>query len=131
MSKIAPVDVSRFVFDIRRDLSVSTREHRPGPPERIDGTTLGIYAATHDDPHGGEMHPDGDEILYVVSGRLQVTGESASDAPVELGPGEACIVQRGEWHRVSIVEPAQLIHVTPGPRSYYRPLAPLSGAVGE
>jgi|SRR5262249_9502658 len=122
MNKIARVDVSNFVFDVHRDLSVSTRARKPGLPERIDGVTIGIVSMVHDAPHGGEVHPDGDEILYVVSGRLRVTGESEPSAAIELGPGQACIVPRGEWHRVSVLEPTQLIHVTPGPRGDHRPL---------
>ena len=35
MDTIAPVDVSNESFDIACDLSVSTRAHKPGPPERI------------------------------------------------------------------------------------------------
>jgi mannose-6-phosphate isomerase-like protein (cupin superfamily) len=119
-SKIERVDITRVVLDIHRDLSVSPRPRKPGPPERIDGMTVGIQTVTEDAPHGGEVHPDGDEILYVVSGRLRVVGDSAPDAPIELGPGEACIVRRGEWHRVSVVEPAQLVNVTPGPRGDHR-----------
>jgi quercetin dioxygenase-like cupin family protein len=119
MTKIERVDVSRFVLDIHRDLSVSTRARKPGPPERIDGMTVGIQMITEDAPHDGEMHPDGDEILYVASGRMRLSGDS--DAPIELGPGEACIVRRGEWHRLSVVEPALLVHITPGPRGAARP----------
>jgi len=63
MSAIGPLDVSRFVLDIRRDRTVATRARKPGPPERIDGMTVGIVHVTGDSPHGGEMHPDGDEIL--------------------------------------------------------------------
>jgi mannose-6-phosphate isomerase-like protein (cupin superfamily) len=126
MSKIERVDISRVVLDVHRDLSVSARARKPGPPERIDGMTIGIQNVTQDAPHGGEMHPDGDEILYVISGRLRVTGESEPDAPLELGAGEACIVRRGEWHRVSVVEPTQLVNITPGPRGDHRPLKPHS-----
>lgn len=121
MSKIERVDVTRFVLDVHRDGSISPRARKPGPPERIDGMTIGIVTITEDAPHGDEMHPDGDELLYVVSGRLRVVGDSEPDAPVELGPGEACIVPRGEWHLVSLVEPAQLVHITPGPRGEHRP----------
>ena len=46
----------------------------------------------------GEAYPDGDEILYVISGRLRVTGESDPTAAIEVGAGEACIVWKGEWH---------------------------------
>ncbi len=122
MSKITPVDVSQSMFDIHRDLSISTRARKPGPPERIDGMTVGIVTMTHDAPHGGEVHPDGDEILYVISGKVRVTGDSAPDAPIELGPGQACIVRKGEWHLVNVLEPTQLIHITPGPNGDHRPL---------
>jgi len=122
MSKINRVDVSRHLLDIHRDLSVTARVSRRGPPERIDGMTIGIITMTHDAPHRGEVHPDGDEILYVISGRLRVTGESEPDAPIELGPGEACIVRKGEWHRVNVLEKTQLIHITPGPNGDHRPL---------
>ncbi len=122
MPKLERVDVTGHVFDIHRDLSVTARAPKPGPPERIDGMTVGIVAVTGDAPHNGEVHPDGDEILYVVLGRFRVTGDSAPDAPLVLAAGDACIVRKGEWHKVSMLEPGQLIHITPGPRGDYRPL---------
>ena len=122
MAKIVPVDVGRFALDIHRDLSVSPRAHRPGPPERTDGMTVGFASVTGDSPHNGEMHPDGDEILYVISGRLRVIGESDPGAAIDLGPGEACIVRRGEWHQIKMLQPALLLHITPGPRGDFRPL---------
>ena len=121
-SKIERVDVARLVLDIHRDHSVSTRGRKPGPPERVDGMTVGIEMVTQDAPHGGEMHPDGDEILYIVSGRMRIVGDSAPDNPIELGPGEACIVRKGEWHLLTVIEPAQLVHITPGPRGEHRPI---------
>ena len=121
MTKIERVDVSRFVLDVRSDRSISTRIRNPGPPERIDGMTVGIQMVTGDAPHDGEMHPDGDEILYVASGRMRLTGDSDPRAPLELGPCDACIVRKGEWHRLSVVEPALLVQITPGPRGEHRP----------
>lgn len=122
MSGIIPVDVSRRMFDIHRDLSVTTREHRPGPPERIDGMTVGIVTMEEDAPHRGEVHPDGDEILYVISGSIQITWESDPKASIELHAGEACIVPKGEWHLVHLLEKTQLVHITPGPNGEHRPL---------
>jgi hypothetical protein len=46
MTKIVPVDVARFSFDLHRDLSVSLRARKPGPPERIDGATIGFVSVT-------------------------------------------------------------------------------------
>lgn len=122
MKNIVAVDVSRHVLDLRRDWSVSVRAGKPGPPERIDGMTIGFVAVTGSPPHNGEVHPDGDEILYVISGKLRVIGESDPDAPLDLGPGDACIVRKGEWHQVLTLEPAQLLHITPGPNGDHRPL---------
>jgi quercetin dioxygenase-like cupin family protein len=77
---------------------------------------------TEDAPHGGEIHPDGDEILYVISGRLSVRTESDPDEELVLSAGQACIVPMGEWHKVSILEETQLIHITPGPNGDHRPV---------
>jgi quercetin dioxygenase-like cupin family protein len=124
MTKITAVDTVRYSLEIHRDLSVSTRLRKPGPPERIDGMTVGVVTLTAGrlPPHRGEVHPDGDEILYVVSGRLRVIGESDPAGAIELGTGEACIVSKGEWHRIDLLEsPTQLIHISPGPNFDYRP----------
>jgi quercetin dioxygenase-like cupin family protein len=122
MPQIVPIDVSRFALDIHRDLSITARARKGGPPERIDGMTVGIVPVAGASPHNGEVHPDGDEILYVISGRLRVIGESDPAAAIDLGAGEACIVRKGEWHQVVTLEPSQLLHITPGPRGDYRPL---------
>ena len=121
MKKIISTDASRFSFDINRDLRDSTRERKPGPPERIDGMTVGVVTMEHDAPHGGEVHPDGDEILYVISGRLRVAGDSAPDEPLEMGHGAECVVKKGEWHKVDVLEKTQLLHITPGPGGDHRP----------
>jgi mannose-6-phosphate isomerase-like protein (cupin superfamily) len=124
MDVIERVDVLTKVFDIGRDLSITAREVKAGPPMRIDGMTVGIVTMDHDAPHGGEVHPDGDEILYVISGRARVIAESTPDEAVELRPGDACIVRQGEWHRVNILEQTQLIYITPGPNGDHRPQVP-------
>ena len=119
---VTPVDAAQHVFDILADRSISARQVEPGPPQRQDGFTVGIVDLKQDAPHNGEMHPDGDEFLHVISGRVRVTWESDPQASLELGPGESCIVPRGEWHNVSLIEPTRLLHITPGPGGDHRPL---------
>ena len=123
MAKITKVDSARFSVAISRDLGMSLVEHRPGPPALCDGFIVGVADMVADAPHAGELHPDGDELIYVVSGKVRVVGETAPDEHCELGPGEVCIVSKGEWHRVRILEPSRLIHITPGPHGDHRPLA--------
>jgi mannose-6-phosphate isomerase-like protein (cupin superfamily) len=110
-------------------LSRSTGEARfvarnpAGPPHRIDGYSVGAPIITQDPPHAGEMHPDGDELLFVVSGRFDVTLELDAGLPfVELRPGDGLVVPRGVWHLVTMREPGQLVHITPGPGGSHRPL---------
>jgi hypothetical protein len=31
------------------------------------------------------------------------------------GPGEPFVVPKGVWHRLEVLEPAHLVHITPGP----------------
>jgi mannose-6-phosphate isomerase-like protein (cupin superfamily) len=93
-----------------------------GPPQRIDGFTVGAPMLTGDAPHGGEMHPDGDELLDLVSGAVQVRLELETGLEaIELRAGEAIVIPRGTWHRIVLQEPGQLIHITPGPRGEHRP----------
>jgi mannose-6-phosphate isomerase-like protein (cupin superfamily) len=94
-----------------------------GPPRRIEGYTVGAPIVTQDPPHGGEMHPDGDELLFVVSGRFTVLLElDAERREIELRPGAALVVPRGVWHLVAMQEPGQLVHITPGPGGDHRPV---------
>ena len=99
-------------------------EQTPGrPPRRIDGFTVGAPELTSDAPHDGEVHPDGDELLYLVSGAVTVVLELAGgDRVVDLGAGDALVVPKGVWHKVTLREPGQLVHITPGPNGEARPL---------
>jgi mannose-6-phosphate isomerase-like protein (cupin superfamily) len=116
------------VADIARDWSIAIRSAPPGPPQRIDGYTIGAIPNIEGfGPHGGEVHPDGDEFLYVVSGTMRLILDDGdeqgvgAETEVLLRPGEAYIVPRGVWHRLVAVEPSYLVHVTPGPHGGHRP----------
>ncbi len=115
------INPQQQVMDIYRDWSIATRERKPGAPERVDGMTIGIVSMTSDPPHGGEVHPDGDELLYVIDGSVSIRCDSM-DEDLILGAGQACIIPRGEWHRVHVLMPTQLMHVTPGPHGDHRPI---------
>ncbi|HLM65578.1 MAG TPA: cupin domain-containing protein [Acidimicrobiales bacterium] len=98
-------------------------QHNGRPPQRIDGFTVGAPMLTGDAPHGGEVHPDGDELLYLVSGAITVRLElPGGDRTVDVAAGEALVVPKGTWHRINLREPGRLIHITPGPNGDHRPL---------
>jgi quercetin dioxygenase-like cupin family protein len=94
---------------------------RPDPPIAIDGVTIGMVTMTENAPHGGEMHPDGDEVLFLIAGRARVSLETVPIQEIAMEPGDGLIVPKGVWHRVDIIEPSQIVYVTPGPGGEYRP----------
>lgn len=119
------IDLARQVVGIdgadRRARLVEQQNGRP--PQRIDGFTVGAPMITGDAPHRGEMHPDGDELLYMVSGSITVRLElPGGERTVDVGAGEAVVVPKGTWHQVHLREPGTLIHITPGPNGDHRPL---------
>ena len=99
-----PFDPSQQVVGLtRRTGEACFMPQTGGPPLRIDGYTVGAPIITHDPPHDGEMHPNGDELLFVMSGRFDVTLElDAGHHDVELRAGEGLVVPRGVWHLVSV-----------------------------
>jgi mannose-6-phosphate isomerase-like protein (cupin superfamily) len=116
------IDLASSVIGLHRSGEARLLETSAGPPRRIDGYTVGAPFMSREPPHGGEMHPDADELLFLVSGLVTVILEDR-DPPrhIVLTPGQALIVPRGIWHRVRLEEPSQLLHVTPGPGGAHRP----------
>ena len=122
------IDLATEVVGLdRTDRRARMVDQVAGPPERIDGVTIGAPMLTRDAPHLGEMHPDGDELLYLVSGAVTVKLElPEGDRTVELGAGQAVVVPQGIWHRIWLREPSRLVHITPGPGGDHRPLDPMT-----
>ncbi len=116
-------ELSEVNVGLDRDGQARLIKCTPGPPSRIDGLVIGAPYMTQSAPHAGEMHPDGDEILYLVSGRVDVVlEEDGAERVVEMSPGQGIVVPKGVWHRVVIREPSRLVHITPGPGGEHRPL---------
>lgn len=118
-----PIDLSRQVVGLESATGRAVLVEQPGgPPRRIEGYTVGAPWVEGDPPHGGEMHPDADELVYLVSGRIQMVLElDDGERVLDLEPGQAVVVPRGTWHQIFSIEPGQIIHITPGPGGQARP----------
>jgi mannose-6-phosphate isomerase-like protein (cupin superfamily) len=130
----SPVRFEGNMANIWCDWSISVTSAPPGPPRRVDGYTIGVIPNIEGPgPHGGEVHPDGDEFLYVVSGTMELLldngdkREVGEETRVVLEAGDAYIVPRGIWHRLEPIERSYLVHVTPGPNGDHRPRPPAPG----
>lgn len=122
MSKAKEFSPKNQTVAISRDFSAKTMPEQPDPAIPVDGYTFGVATRTENSPHDGEMHPDGDEVLYLVDGKVRVTIETDPVQELHMLPGSGLIVPKGIWHRVDILEPSQIVYLTPGPGGEYRPL---------
>ena len=120
--RVSAVDFDRVVVEVARDGALRFAPRPPGPPPRAEGYLLALTSLEHSPPHLGERHPDGDELIYLVSGQVTVVVEApGGDQRHRLRAGAALIVPRGMWHRIEVDLPARLVHLTPGPSSQHRP----------
>ena len=110
------------VIGLSHNFAASKMPERPDPPDPFAGLTIGVATMSENSPHGGEMHPDGDEVLYLISGRVRVVFLDSAEEDIDVGPGDGLVVPKGMWHRVDIVEPCQIVYLTPGPNNMFRPL---------
>ncbi len=75
-------------------------------------------------PEEWEMHPSGDELLYLLRGALDIVVEGPRrERRVALRVGEAFIVPRGLWHRLLMRQPSDLLFCTPPHGTRHRPVA--------
>jgi mannose-6-phosphate isomerase-like protein (cupin superfamily) len=69
-----------------------------------------------------EMHPEGDEIVSLVDGRVVMIIEADDGtAQVPMIGGQTVVVPRGTWHSMDVIEPGHALHVTSGRDTRHRP----------
>jgi mannose-6-phosphate isomerase-like protein (cupin superfamily) len=70
-----------------------------------------------------EVHPNGDEIVLLLSGsaRMTLEGAGGESSVVELRePGSYVLIPRGTWHTASTDEPTRMLFVTDGEGTEHR-----------
>ena len=73
---------------------------------------------------GWERHPAGEEVVFLISGRVDVVQElDGADHIVELRPGEAMVNPANVWHTARVHQPGLALFITPGVGTEHRPLA--------
>lgn len=90
--------------------------------ELHEGFLVTRSRATEDWPHW-EMHPEGEEILILLSGAIDLLlDDGERQWTVELRPSaNTWINRRGVWHRALVREPSELLFLTAGWNTQHRP----------
>jgi mannose-6-phosphate isomerase-like protein (cupin superfamily) len=69
-----------------------------------------------------EMHPEGDEFVYLLSGAVELHLERPDGLrKVTLNGRGAVVVPRGVWHTAKVLAPSRMLHVTRGAGTRLRP----------
>jgi mannose-6-phosphate isomerase-like protein (cupin superfamily) len=85
---------------------------------QLDGRHVGVLSV---DAPGvrdeWEMHPEQDELLYLLEGEVHVylrtDLERSEEETIRFRQGEACLVPKGMWHRQVVVTPCKMLFLTP------------------
>ncbi len=125
ISTTPPLRLARdIVLHLRPDLSLQPVpvgpgywDHKAEQPELAEGSILSVFE--YDEASNWtwwERHPVGDELVFVLSGRVTFWVEDADGCRhLELGEGECGIIPEGAWHRAEVQERIRLLFVTPTP----------------
>lgn len=89
----------------------------------VDGRLVCVTAqdATWD---SWERHPAGEEVVFLISGRVDLVQEiDGAERVVELRPGQAMVNPTNVWHTTRVHEPGSALFITPGRGTEHKPLA--------
>lgn len=88
---------------------------------QISGYLVSRFSMEGTWPHW-EMHPEGDELIYLLSGRgILTTDDGTQVQTVELAAGQAVRMPAGVWHHMTLLEPAEGLFLTWGAGTEHRP----------
>ena len=69
-----------------------------------------------------EVHPEGDELVIILSGRGTFLHETeAGNTVMAFSPGDAILNPKGVWHTADIEETLRAIHITTCPGTDHKP----------
>jgi hypothetical protein len=103
----------------------------PGQLEKFGrGWLVSEYACQEDWPNW-EVHPEADELVYVLDGDVELLLEKPEGMEAVRVRGRGLvIVHRGVWHTARVHAPSRLLHVTMGAGTRHRPVVGESATSG-
>jgi mannose-6-phosphate isomerase-like protein (cupin superfamily) len=81
------------------------------------GRMLSVLDQTRDWPVW-ERHPAGDEIIWMLDGRIRLRTENLGQ--IDMQPNDCVLMPKGEWHTADVLEPGRALFLTEGEGSESR-----------
>ncbi|MBW8846856.1 MAG: cupin [Burkholderiales bacterium] len=70
-----------------------------------------------------EMHPDGEEFVYLLQGDIEFQLETVEGVVAQRITGRgAVVVPRGVWHTAKVFQPSRMFFITMGAGTQHRPV---------
>jgi mannose-6-phosphate isomerase-like protein (cupin superfamily) len=86
----------------------------------LTGRLVGVFRYDAD-WKSWEVHPDGDEVVVLLEGSVDlVLDEPNGERVVALRDRAAAIVPRGVWHTANVRAPGAALHITRGEGTRHR-----------
>jgi mannose-6-phosphate isomerase-like protein (cupin superfamily) len=86
------------------------------------GWLISEYTFTEDWPTW-EMHPHGDEFVYLLSGAIELLYQTYDGVTcTSLQGSGAVVVPQGVWHTAKVSVPSRVLHVTRGDGTLTKPV---------
>jgi len=80
----------------------------------FNNTHLGAVSIAGESPIW-EMHPDTDELFYILNGTLQINLLTETGVEmVQASASDSLVVPQGYWHKLNALDGAKFIYLTPG-----------------
>ena len=120
---VATGNLNEVFAVLKPDQSVQPATVTPTLFEELDTTFAGFKNHTlvavfdfADDWPTWEIHPAGDEVVVLLSGRATMVLRTGSgDVTVDLeGAGSYLVVPRDTWHTARVSETTKMLFITPG-----------------
>lgn len=110
------IDIFSSWIELREGGAVESRS-RGVSGEWGRWTVAAFHVTDNDSVHSDvwERHPDGDEVLFLLSGAVAVhlRDLAGGEAATTLPTGTCWVVPAGTWHRLTVEEPGDLLVITP------------------
>lgn len=94
------------------------------PAAELDGIGVDWLVAEFECPadwSNWEMHPEADELVYLLAGAaVMLLEQQGGVQEVPLRGGAAVVVPKGTWHTVKASEPSRMLFVTMGRGTRHR-----------
>ena len=116
-----PLDLASTFVVLQPDQSVAPVPVTPTIWQELDrdfegfsGRVLVSCFSFDSDWDTWEMHPAGDEIVCLLSGRASFEFEGRGHVAELRVPGSYVIVPKGTWHTAHTSVPTKMLFITPG-----------------